>query len=348
MARKRISSDHSRLPKYVYIRRGYYIYRPYIAPGKFGKDIKLCPEGSQISRVWAEYETIVKDCAPPKTLDWLIQQYLTSGQHLAKAPKTKKEYEKAATTLSNAETKVGPFGQVPADRITPGVIRKYIDARKTKDGQPAPVAANREIAFLSICYSWAVERDILTTNPCKSVSRNSERARTRYVTPEEYQIVFHMASAWPHVQAAMEFAYLCRMRLAEVLDMRQSDILEQGLLIRRRKGSRHNITTWSTRLRAAVQLCETLPNPNIAPGANTTLIRGQRGDKMTEDGFSTTWQRLMIKVAEAGRQRFTFHDLKAAGVSDTEGNKQEASGHRSAAMVDVYNRKLAEVKPAGE
>jgi hypothetical protein len=67
MARKRIASDHNRLPKYVYIRRGWYVYRPYIAPGKFGKDIKLCPEASSIAKVWTEYETIVTDSAPIKT-----------------------------------------------------------------------------------------------------------------------------------------------------------------------------------------------------------------------------------------------------------------------------------------
>jgi hypothetical protein len=35
-------------------------------------------------------------------------------------------------------------------------------------------------------------------------------------------------------------------------------------------------------------------------------------------------------------------------MSDSSGDKQQATGHRSAAMVAVYDRKLAEVKPAGE
>jgi hypothetical protein len=56
----------------------------------------------------------------------------------------------------------------------------------------------------------------------------------------------------------------------------------------------------------------------------------------------------MSKAVEQGIERFTFHDLKSKGVSDTEGDKQQASGHRSAAMGAVYDRKLAEVKPARE
>lgn len=341
MARKRATDDHARLPKYVYIRRGNYIYRPYLAPGKFGKDVILCKATAPLSRVWAEYEIIIQDHAPIKTLDWLINQYLTSPQHAAKAPKTRREYEKNAATLSNTQTKTGAFGQIPADRITPGVIRRYIDNRT------APVAANREIAFLSICYSWAVERDLLKTNPCKEVRRNSEKPRDRYVTDAEYQTVYDMASPWPLIQCAMELAFLCRLRLCEVLDLKQSDIQDNGLTINRRKGSRGNITLWNDRLLAAVRACEQLPKPEFQ-SKDLPLIRGQRGDRLTEDGFSSLWQRLMTQAAESGLERFTFHDLKAKGVSDTSGNKQAASGHKSASMVAVYDRKLAEVKPAGD
>jgi hypothetical protein len=45
---------------------------------------------------------------------------------------------------------------------------------------------------------------------------------------------------------------------------------------------------------------------------------------------------------------FTFHDLKRKGVTDTDGNKQDASGHRSAAMLNIYNVKPIIVKAAGE
>ncbi|MGQ7248845.1 hypothetical protein ACUN9Y_16100 [Halomonas sp. V046] len=39
-------------------------------------------------------------------------------------------------------------------------------------------------------------------------------------------------------------------------------------------------------------------------------------------------------------ERFGLHDLKRRGITDTQGtrhDKQEASGHRSAAMLDVYD-----------
>lgn len=348
MAGKRIQPNHHALPKYVYIRRGWYVYREYLGHGKLGKDIKLCPADAPVSELWQRYESLTCIGAPSKTLDWLFAQYLASSQHAAKSEKTRRDYEKNAGTIGKTKLKTGEaFGQIDADRITPGVIRKYIDARKKTDGSPAPVAANRETAFLSVCFAWAVERDLLKTNPCRDVRRNSEKPRTRYVTEAEYQQIYNQAAKWPHVQCAMEFAYLCRMRLCEVLDLKQSDITDAGIHVRRRKGSRDNITTWSPRLDAAVKLSRSLPMPTAIP-INPYLIRGLSGQRLTESGFQTLWQKLMIEAAEQGMERWTFHDLKARGVSDSDGDKQQASGHKSAAMVATYDRKLAEVKPAGE
>ncbi|KFF47796.1 hypothetical protein GY26_18090, partial [Gammaproteobacteria bacterium MFB021] len=60
--------------------------------------------------------------------------------------------------------------------------------------------------------------------------------------------------------------------------------------------------------------------------------------------LDSAWQRF-IRLAIAERvirpeQRFGLHDLKRRGITDTAGtrhDKLEASGHRSAAMMDVYD-----------
>jgi integrase len=349
MAGKRKNPTHQALPKNVYIRRGWYVFREYFKGGKLGKDIKLCPDSAWMSEVWHKYEEITQPGAPRKTLYWLMRQYMDSPQFAQLAPETRRKYTQNAKQIGNTVMKNGDlFGTVDAEKITPGAIRKYMDARKDPAGNPAPVAANREKAFLSACYSWAVERDLLKSNPCKEVKRNTEQARTRYVSPAEYQQVFDLAARYPHVQAAMEFAYLCRMRLCEVLDLKQSDIKAEGLYIRRRKGSRANIVAYTPRLEAALKLSRSLPMPKSATPINPHLIRGFSGDRLTEGGFQTLWQRVMADAVEQGVEHFTFHDLKAGGISDTEGDKQRASGHKTAAMVAVYDRKPAIVQPSGE
>jgi len=41
---------------------------------------------------------------------------------------------------------------------------------------------------------------------------------------------------------------------------------------------------------------------------------------------------------------FYFHDLKRKGMSDTEGDKLKASGHRNASVLNIYDVKLDVVK----
>ncbi|WP_347989458.1 hypothetical protein [Methylomonas sp. AM2-LC] len=79
----------------------------------------------------------------------------------------------------------------------------------------------------------------------------------------------------------------------------------------------------------------------------TQVAFNARGDGKFNQTFAE-WTRLMTKAEALGLSRFKFHQLKAKGVSDTFGDKQRASGHKTAAMVDVYDRKPAQVKPAGE
>ena len=63
--------------------------------------------------------------------------------------------------------------------------------------------------------------------------------------------------------------------------------------------------------------------------------------------MQTAWQRLMRQAADAGlREKFTIHDLKRKGVTDTTENKLAASGQRSESMLKVYDVLPAEVKTA--
>ena len=137
----------------------------------------------------------------------------------------------------------------------------------------------------------------------------------------------------------MELAYLCRMRLAEVLDIQQEQITDDGLLVRRRKGSKDNLVEWNDRLRAAV----------TPPERHSTqwLFSGKDGGRMLETSVQTAWQRLIKNAVDAGlKERFTIHDLKRKGVTDTQGDKLAASGHRDPRMLKVYDVLPAEVKTA--
>jgi len=74
------------------------------------------------------------------------------------------------------------------------------------------------------------------------------------------------------------------------------------------------------------------------------IVNDGKGSSIRVERFKTAWQRLMKKVVLQGIKRFTFQDLKAKGVSEFEGDKKKASGHKSESMVAVYDRKLTEIE----
>jgi hypothetical protein len=161
----------------------------------------------------------------------------------------------------------------------------------------------------------------------------------------------------------MEIAYLCRLRGIEVVTLTDAHVTDQGLRTNRRKGSRDNIVGWTPRLRAAIDAaqqrradiwqrrCRALP----MLAERRALIVSRTGAPLRKSSFDSAWQRFITRALAdeiiTGDDRFSLHDLKRKGITDTKGNrhdKQEASGHRSAGMMDVYDLSLPVVKSSEE
>lgn len=344
MPRPRLRKNQ-RLPQYVYLSKGRYVWRPYLGSkrgkGQFGKEVVLCPGDASMSMVWEAYDKA--SASKGDTLRWLIDTYLESD-HFANniTPTTQELYRGYAKSLINHELEAGGsvFGDVQISKITKKVIRRYLDTAKAK------VAANRKVQFLKAAYSWAIERlDGVHENPCAGVRLNAETSRTRYVDDWEYEHVLKTAeeSAYPYIALMMELAYLTRQRRNEVCDRRASEVTEEYLITRRGKGSDGEHTLWSPRLRSVVDACleynRSAPTP-ISPDQRF-LIHDKRGKAIKKNAFDTAWQRVMDRAkatAPAGKtlEHFTFHDLKAKGVSD---HAAHESGHRTEKMKRVYIRK---------
>ena len=162
---------------------------------------------------------------------------------------------------------------------------------------------------------------------------------------------------------AMEIAYLCRMRLSEVLDFTDGDELPEGLHIHRRKGSKDNITEWSPGLENTWKAAKEMRNKILTkkriqaqfkPENRHIFISERTGDRLVVSSLKTAKSRIDQQATKKAKElgiefvHFTFHDLKRKGVTDTTGNKQEASGHRNSSMLNIYDVKPGLVRPAGE
>ena len=308
--------------------RGRWVLR--LIEGGKRRAIRLGGADMTLTAIWSAYEEITRE-PPTATIAALIEQFESSPQWADLAPTTHRDYRGCAKAICAQHTKAGaPVGATnPAD-WTPGAVRSYVDRRS----ETSRTRANHELRYLRRLFAWAAERDLMPSNPARGVKTLKEAPRQRYVNEGEYAAFLTFAGArYPYLIPVAELAYLCRLRLCEVCDLRREDVREDGLYARRRKGSKDGLTEWTPRLRAAVDAAKLLHGTV----ASLYLIPGPTRGRMGESTLQTAWQRSMADWAALGNERFTIHDLKRAGISDAEGDKLAASGHRTQAMLRVYD-----------
>jgi len=330
MPRKTASSPVlSKLPPNVAVTGRWYCYRPWQgrANGKrqWGQRIRLCHRDAPLSIVWRRYEEVTQGNV--RTLQWLFDQFFASRDFAELKPKTQVDYRNYVQTLCDVPLRDGTvFGSTRIAVITPLIIQQHLD------NYPHPVSANRQVSVLKRAWNWASCRfDDIGENPAIKTRLNRERPRLRYVSDEELHRALHLAPPW--LSATMELAYLCRGRRHEILSLLRSENLrEDGVWLRRGKGSRDEITLYTPRLRHVVEMALDLE------GESDHLIRTPRG-KINVPQFNSAWRRLMAKV---GGEPWTLHDLKAKALSDM---RVPDAGHRSPAMLDVYIRKPRKILP---
>lgn len=322
------------LPAYVYwdpSGRGRWIWRQY-ADGKLGRAVRLCGPNATLRDIWEAYE--LASAAPAvDTLQSLIARFEQSPAWSDLAATTQTDYRGCATSILRTADKSGTLlGQTALSSWTPGAVRAYVDLR----AQTSRSRANHELRYLARVFQWGYERDLLASNPARGVRTLTIPPRQRYVCQVEYEafLAFVASSGrFLYLVPAAELAYLCRLRLCEVLDLQREDCKPDGLFAARRKGSRDAMTEWSPRLQVAVDAALALHGKI----ASLYLIPSASRGRMREDAFKSAWGIMMREWAKTGATRFTYHDLKRAGVSDYDGDKLAASGHRSLAMLRVYD-----------
>lgn len=322
MGRKRRSLEW--LPERVYRGRSAYEWRPY-----GGGYVKLGPLTMTPLEVQAAYQRIAEGKQPDHTFQGLADLYFASPQFTRLAKNTRTDYE----NCSKMPLKV--LGHLPRQQIRSATIREYVDRRTLKSAS----RANHELSWLRVVCAWGKERGYLETNPAKAVRKNPEPHRQRYVEMCELRAVLRQAPAQVRVGAVI--AYLCGARLADMLALTWKDVdNKRGVYIRQHKTGKRQWKLWTPALRKVIARARRLPGK-----WGQHVVHTLAGTAYSRGGFQSLWKRSRAAALAAGtlKQSFTFHDLKAKGISDYDGDKQKFSGHRTASQVQVYDRKPSEV-----
>lgn len=341
------NKENARLPPYVYknTARNHYFHWQHLGKGKMGKKTRLCSLDAPISEVWQAYEALEQK--ENNTVRWLLDTYNASDANRKNATSTQRQHEMYRNALAEAVGKNGGrFGDLPLSSVNRIMIRTYLDKAEHKIG------ANRRIQYMKAAWNWASQRyaQVPQENPCEKVTLNEEKARDRYVEDWEYYLVqeiIYQTTKSHYIAIMMELAYLCRLRNMEVRNLKHSDIKDGYIRITRTKGSLGELTKISHRLREAITAAKCIHPDAPVPAYGAYLLHDAKGLKVSKNRFDSAWQRIMEKAVNDGlkiddhivklEQPFTFHDLKAKGMTD---HTEHWAGHKSEKARLVYIRKL--------
>ncbi|MEY8205963.1 MAG: hypothetical protein RPR40_12950 [Bermanella sp.] len=353
MPRKRSNPRDNWLPSRVYRGKSQYEYRPKeggcIKLGKIARDSQGAPvETDKLKAdVFAAHAKAKAASVIREDMAWLLGLYMSSIQWQALSVGQQKQdiYR---------QKRIGPvFGKMLPKDITPGHIRQYMDALYAKNNGGSP--PNKDHGFLSRLFNWSIERNYLKINPCEKVTKFYEKPRDRYIEDWEYDLLYSIAleSSTPWLAPMMEIAYLCRMRDSEVRAMIEEEhIRDEGIFVVRGKHSKNEITAWSPRLKKAVSDAKLLSNPDTPSRINNRpVFKSRSGGPIGANTRKSAWKRIRDIALKKGlviddiqvllKESFTFHDIKAKGITDHE---TKEGGHKSKKMEAVYDRKPSIIK----
>jgi len=305
--RPRTTDRH--LPPCVYFKHGRFWY---VKKGKW-HDL-----GTSMADALADYARRVE--TPKGGMAELIEKvYAHHSPTLAK--NTRDQYRIAADVLKRKLAEFAPEQ----------VKGKHVAAIKMA-GADTPNMTNRVLSFLRTVFNYAVEWQLVDSNPCVGIKRHEEAKRKRYLTDDEFFAI--RDAAGPRLQVILDLLYCTGQRIHDVLNIRRSDITERGILFRQQKTDAKLCVLWTPEMRAAVERAKTLYGNVTA----LTLLHGRGGKAPDYKTVLLQWHtaRLAAKVNDA-----TPHDMRAKSGTDTkrQGNDAQALlGHTSAQMTERYIR----------
>lgn len=307
MTRPRKSDRH--LPPCVYFRHGRFWY---VKVGRWNNI------GTDLAGALAEYGKRIS--TPKGGMAELIDKVY--AHHAPKvASSTAAQYKTAAEALKRTLAEFAPEQ----------VKGRHIAAIKTA-GAKTPNMTNRKLSFLRLVFGYAVEWQLVDSNPCIGIRRHEEARRERYLTDAEFFAI--RDAAGPRLQVILDLLYCTGQRINDVLRIRRSDITERGILFRQQKTSAKLCVLWTPEMRAAVERAKALYGNVTA----LTLLHGRTGKAPDYRTVLQQWHvaRIAAKVEDA-----TPHDMRAKSGTDAkqQGNDARALlGHTSEAMTARYIR----------
>lgn len=238
---------------------------------------------------------------------------------------------KAATTVRQYEAAGAQVAHLLAD-FEPGQVTQADIYDLLDQFRETPNMGNRVLTVARLVFRYAVKRRMIPNNPCVGVDRMPERKRDRYLTDAELAAI--RGHAGDRLQVIIDLLYLTGQRVQDVLDIKRTDLTDDGIAFQQRKTGVRRTVAWNAALRAAVKAAKALPGPANA----LLLLRGRWGGAVDYRSLHEQWARA---CRLAGVTDAHIHDIRAKSATDAKregADPQALLGHASEAMTARYLR----------
>jgi integrase len=300
------------LPRGMYFRRGKYYHA-----SKHTKGIWK-PLGGNFSAALVEHASIIE--APKGGMAELIEAALAHIL-IGKPLNTCKSYKVAGRKLKKIFAEFSPE-QVKSKHVV----------RMKKALISTPNLANRCLTVLRLVFDYALEEELLESNPVTGVKGYREAKRTRLVSLEEYAAIY--AKATPRLQVIMDLCIRTGQRISDVLKIRRADLTDEGIRFVQQKTGAKGTVPWTTELRAVVDRAKTL-HGNLT---SLLLLHNRRGKAISYWLAYDGWKKAR---KAAGVPDARIHDLRAVAATWAKKQGKNATTllmHSSPAQTERYLR----------
>ena len=323
--------------KYVYEHMNRIVYRP----PPYTQSYRLGGINDERKKIILAYENII--AGNRGSLDWLLKTYIKDrqvdrGPIKALSPRTLVDYENYTRVLLSKKW-FGRGGNPNLNQIKRLTIRSYLD------NYPSYTQARLHIQLIRAAWNWGLERYELPVNPCAGIKMPPPASRKQFWSDKQYRTALKVASEMrtPYMYAVMELQYLQGARFGEVQGIRISDCGDDGIHLKRSKGSKDEITEWTPRLRAVYDLCRSMHASAPTPIDGGYLLHNKDGSQITNSQYKNSCKRIKVRCKALGVDidDLHFHDIKANAAMDRSDNDV---GHMTEAMRRRYADRAAKPK----
>jgi integrase len=240
-----------------------------------------------------------------ETVRWLIEDYLSSADFSALAPRTRKDYAAHARAIDLE------FGNMPiallADRRARGEFLAWRDRLAIASRRNA----DYRFAILARIMSWGFNRGLAPCNPCERPGKLYRASRQDKVWQAEDEAAFYEKAA-RHMHLALTLALWTGQRKGDLLSLTWANYDGKHIRLTQQKTGKRVIIPVGGPLRQALEdqrtVCAAFPE---AARQNHILLTSF-GTPWTAHGFSASWKR---SCNAAGVIGLTFHDLRGTAVT---------------------------------